>query len=69
MLVEKPDWTQQLGRAYSADKAAVYESVQRLRGQAQAMGNLKTTEQQEVVIAYSRPPGSRSSSFNPPTPK
>ena len=49
MLVEKPDWTQQLGKAYAADKAAVYESVQRLRGQAQAMGNLKTTEQQEVV--------------------
>jgi uncharacterized membrane protein YgcG len=53
MLAEKPDWTQQLGRAYSADKAAVYESVQRLRGKAQAMGNLKTTEQQEVVMETS----------------
>ena len=53
MMVEKPDWTRQLGKAYAADKAAVYESVQRLRGQAQAMGNLKTTEQQEVVMETS----------------
>ena len=53
MMAEKPDWTQQLGKAYTADKAAVYESVQRLRGKAQAMGNLKTTEQQEVVMETS----------------
>jgi hypothetical protein len=49
MLVQKPDWTAQLGRAFVADKAAVFDSIQRLRAAAQALGNLKTTEQQEVV--------------------
>ncbi|MBP1606171.1 MAG: hypothetical protein H6Q08_1545, partial [Acidobacteria bacterium] len=49
MLVQKPDWTAQLGRAFVADKTAVFDSIQRLRAAAQALGNLKTTEQQEVV--------------------
>ena len=49
MLVQKPDWTAQLGKAFVADKTAVFESIQRLRAAAQALGNLKTTEQQAVV--------------------
>ncbi len=49
MLVQKPDWTAQLGKAFVADKTAVFDSIQRLRAAAQALGNLKTTEQQEVV--------------------
>ena len=49
MLVEKPDWTKQLGAAFTSDQAAVYQSVQRLRAAAMALGNLKTTPQQEVV--------------------
>ena len=49
MLVEKPDWTQQLGAAFTSDQSAVYQSVQRLRAAAMALGNLKTTPQQEVV--------------------
>ena len=49
MLVEKPDWTKQLGAAVTSDQAAVYQSIQRLRAAAMALGNLKTTEQQEVV--------------------
>jgi uncharacterized protein DUF3300 len=49
MMVEKPDWTKQLGAAYTSDQDAVYQSVQRLRGAAMALGNLKTTPQQEVV--------------------
>ena len=49
MLVQKPDWTAQLGQAFVADKTAVFDSIQRLRAAAQALGNLKTTEQQEVV--------------------
>ena len=49
MLVEKPDWTQQLGAAFTNDRSAVYQSVQRLRAAAMALGNLKTTPQQEVV--------------------
>ena len=50
MMVQKPDWTKALGQAVTADKKAVSDSVQRLRGQAQALGNLKTTPQQVVVV-------------------
>ena len=49
LLVEKPDWTRQLGAAFTSDQAAVYQSIQRLRAAAVALGNLKTTPQQEVV--------------------
>ena len=49
MMVEKPDWTKQLGAAFTSDEAAVYESIQHLRAAAMALGNLKTTPQQEVV--------------------
>ncbi len=48
MMVEKPDWTRQLGKAFTANQSAVFESIQRLRAAAQALGNLKTTPQQEV---------------------
>ena len=49
MMVEKPDWTKQLGAAFTNDEQAVYQSIQRLRAAAMALGNLKTTPQQEVV--------------------
>ncbi len=48
MMAEKPDWTKQLGQAFTADQDAVIDSIQRLRAQAQALGNLKTTPEQEV---------------------
>jgi hypothetical protein len=50
MMVQKPDWTKALGQAMTADKKAVSDSIQRLRVQAQALGNLKTTPQQVVVV-------------------
>ena len=53
MMVEKPDWTKQLGAAFTSDEQAVYESIQRLRAAAMALGNLKTTPQQEVVTETS----------------
>ena len=49
MMVEKPDWTRQLGAAFTSDEQAVYQSIQRLRAAAMALGNLKTTPQQEIV--------------------
>ena len=49
MMAQKPDWTKQLGEAFKADAQAVSSSIQRLRQQAQAMGNLKTNQQQQVV--------------------
>ena len=48
MMAQKPDWTKQLGQAFTANKSAVFDSIQRLRAQAQAMGNLKSSSQQEV---------------------
>jgi len=41
-------WTTELGKAFTSDQKAVLASVQRLRAQAMAAGNLKTTPQQEV---------------------
>jgi hypothetical protein len=43
------EWTQQLGYAVATQQAAVLDSIQRLRRQAQKAGSLKTTEQQRVV--------------------
>jgi Protein of unknown function (DUF3300) len=48
LLNSNLDWTQQLGYAFADQQAAVMDSVQRLRFQAQSAGNLQTTEQQIV---------------------
>jgi hypothetical protein len=50
MLNEHLEWTQQLGYAMANQQAAVLDSIQRLRRQAQKAGNLKTTEQQRVEV-------------------
>jgi Protein of unknown function (DUF3300) len=47
-MTDSIGWTRQLGQAFTADKKAVFDSVQRLRSQAVEVGNLKTTPQQEV---------------------
>ena len=41
-------WTNQLGQAFATNKSAVFDSIQRLRHQAQTVGTLKDTPQQEV---------------------
>ncbi len=43
------DWTQQVGYAMATQQAAVMDSVQRLRQQAQAAGTLASTPQQTVT--------------------
>jgi hypothetical protein len=48
MMTQKPDWTKALGQAFVVDEKGVFDSIQRLRAQAQAAGNLKTTSQQSV---------------------
>ena len=50
MLNDNLEWTQQLGYAVATQQAAVLDSIQRLRHQAQEAGSLKTTEQQHVVV-------------------
>ncbi|MGH7179427.1 MAG: DUF3300 domain-containing protein, partial [Tepidisphaeraceae bacterium] len=49
MMAKQPDWTTKLGQAFTTNKNAVFDSIQRLRAQAKSMGNLQTTQQQEVV--------------------
>jgi hypothetical protein len=44
------DWTTEVGRAVSSDRAGVLDSVQRLRADALASGKLKTTPQQSVSL-------------------
>jgi uncharacterized membrane protein YgcG len=41
-------WTTMLGQAFAADKGAVFNTIQRLRHQAQNVGTLKDTPQQDV---------------------
>ena len=50
MMNEKLDWTQKLGDAFLADQKGVMDAVQRLRAKANAEGNLKSNEQQKIVI-------------------
>jgi hypothetical protein len=72
LLNSNLDWTQQLGYAFADQQAAVMDSVQRLRAQAQTAGNLKTTEQQIVrvekqviIIEPARPTVVYVPSYNP----
>ena len=50
MMNEKLDWTQKLGDAFLAQQKEVMDTVQKLRLKAYGEGNLKTTEQQKVVV-------------------
>lgn len=52
-MASKPDWTTQLGNAFLAQPNDVMDSVQRLRRAAQTAGNLKSNEQQKVVVEQS----------------
>ena len=37
MMAQKPEWTKALGQAFTADKKAIFDSVQRMRAQAQGV--------------------------------
>jgi hypothetical protein len=50
MMSEKLEWTQKLGDAVIAQEKDVMNTVQTLRQKAQASGNLKTTNEQKVVV-------------------
>jgi Protein of unknown function (DUF3300) len=50
MLNKDLAWTEQLGYAVATQQAAVMDSIQRLRRQAQKAGSLKTTAQQRIVL-------------------
>ncbi|HEX9139254.1 MAG TPA: DUF3300 domain-containing protein, partial [Steroidobacteraceae bacterium] len=48
-LASQIEWTTELGTAYLSDPAGVMNTVQKLRAQAQAAGNLKSSREQSVV--------------------
>jgi len=50
MMSSKLDWTQKVGDAFLAQQADVMDTVQRLRKRAHNAGNLKSTEQQKVIV-------------------
>jgi len=50
MMNQQLEWTQQLGFAMSVQQQEVFDSVQRLRLQAQRAGNLQSTAQQVVRV-------------------
>ncbi len=50
MMDEHLDWTTKLGEAFLAQQKDVMASIQGMRAKAYAKGNLKTTEQQKVVV-------------------
>ena len=50
MMSEKLDMTLKLGDAFLAQQKEVMDTVQNLRKKAEAAGNLKTTEEQKVIV-------------------
>ena len=54
-LGQDPVWVQRVGDAFLAQPDAVMDSVQRLRRQAQAAGNLQSNEQQTVTVKPAPP--------------
>ncbi|WP_116295359.1 DUF3300 domain-containing protein [Cupriavidus taiwanensis] len=69
---DKLDWTQKLGDAFLAQEKEVLAAVQRLRERARQAGNLKSSEQQTVIVepAPAPAPGqvpASSQSLAPPT--
>ena len=43
------NWTKTLGATFAANQNLIFDSIQKLRRQAQSVGTLKTTPQQEVT--------------------
>jgi len=49
MMSERLEWTQKLGDAFLDQQDEVMDTVQKLRGKAEAAGNLKDTQEQKVI--------------------
>jgi hypothetical protein len=55
MMNEKLDITIKIGDAFIEQQADVMNTIQKLRGKAQASGNLKSNEQQKVIVQQAPP--------------
>ena len=60
-------WTTELGQAYTNDEAGVLAAVQRLRAQAQDVGNLQSSEQMKVETKTEQ--GQQVIVIEPPSPQ
>jgi hypothetical protein len=49
MMCQEMGWTAELGQAFVNDQAGVLDAVQRLRQQAESVGNLKSSPQMQVA--------------------
>lgn len=49
-MAEKLEWTEKLGDAFLAQESDVMETVQTLRKRAYEVGNLKSTDEQHVIV-------------------
>ena len=47
-MADQIAWTRVLGQAFESDRSAVFATIQKLRKQAQTVGTLKSTPQQQV---------------------
>jgi len=50
MMSQKLDWTQKVGDAFLAQQKDVMDTVQKLRWKAEEQGNLKSSQEQKVVV-------------------
>jgi len=50
MMGDQPDWVQNVGDAFLASSKDVLDSAQRLRTKAQQQGQLKSNDQQKVIV-------------------
>ena len=71
ILNEKNDWMQKLGDAFLDQRKDTMDAIQRMRAKAQAQGNLKTNEQQKVIVEQveSAPPPPPPAGQPPPPPQ
>lgn len=67
MMCMKMDWTTELGQAFTADQAGVLDAVQRLRVQAQDVGNLESSPQ--LKVATESQDGKEIVTVAPPSPE
>lgn len=49
-MADNPAWTKEVGEAFTSDRQAVFDSIQRLRANAMKAGTLKDTQQQNVEL-------------------
>jgi Protein of unknown function (DUF3300) len=67
MMCQDLDWTTELGQAYVNDQAGVLDAAQRLRLQAQEVGNLQSSE--EIKVETVTQGDQQVVTINPPNPQ